>query len=275
MAMFESPFTKGAQSKGPAFRADGQRPPQQNNNSGGNNGGNSGSGNDSINDPNNGNNGGNGNNGNNGSNNQEDPNKNFWGSKDANNVGPDGKPVAPPEFKGYWPELPADVVSKGIANMQFDRDLPPEIIAAISKGDPEVEKALRAMLNHVGRKSFAASHQATSAMSKRAFQTAEDRFMGNLVPDAMRKYDVENRTFSKHPMANDPQWSGLFKATRDQFVSQYPQANPEQIEEGVTKYMDDFIARSQNLKGGNNTPTNQTLLKQGSDEANWEEWVGM
>lgn len=199
------------------------------------------------------------------SNNPMDDIKGFWDD-------PVPDPKNPPkEFKSYLPEVDPAKFKENLGRLDFSKSVNPETMKKMFGHSEEALAAAPDFINTLGRQFFELSFNASSKMAETGFTNAEKRFMEDLIPNSMQNRMVDDALFQDNPLAQDPRYRGMFKTLKDQAMKKFPKASPDEIKNYVNTYVDDF-AKSKTAPT-QKQDDNNTLLKKGSEGADWEEWI--
>lgn len=184
----------------------------------------------------------------------------------------DDKDKKPP-FKGYLPDIPQDKFEEGLNKADFVRNIDPKHFAAVAGGGDGAVAAMGEIVNNLGRQVFRMSFNANSKMVKAGFDTAESRFTQDLIPGLINEHSLDNALSGASELARNPKYAPVFKSVKSQLTSKYPKATAEQIVTATNKYVDDMVADAGKSSGkSKQEPTNTQLLKNGSKDANWDDW---
>lgn len=193
-----------------------------------------------------------------------------------NETNADGTPKQPANDDGYLPKVDPGKFKEALSKLDFTKNITPEITAAINAGGDGAWPAVQQMLNSSLREVVAMNFSTAQKLFESGIGTAKDRFNKD-VDGRVKSVMVDNALTSSNPIMRDPAFTPIVDAIKTQFQTKYPKATPAQIEAGVNNYFNsavDKITASRNKKN-EVTEDNTTLLKTGSPDAEWDEWIGM
>lgn len=188
---------------------------------------------------------------------------------------PIDKDNPPKTFEGYLPKIDPKAFQERVNSTDFARNIKPETLAKITKGDPEVGEALNEMINSIGRQAFSMSFNASSKMTQSGLDSAEKRFMGELVPGIVNDRMLDDSLVSGNDLMRNPKFAPLVRSLKSQYQTKFPKAAPQDITAAIGAYLEDMVGTVTKKKTKDSTVVddNTKKLKQGDGSANWEEWL--
>lgn len=188
---------------------------------------------------------------------------------------PIDKDNPPAKFEGYLPKIDPKQFQDRVNTTDFARNIKPETLAKITKGDPEVGEALNEMINSIGRQAFSMSFNASSKMTQSGLDSAERRFMGELVPGIVNDRMLDDSLVSGNDLMRNPKFAPLVRSLKSQYQTKFPKATPQDITTAIGAYLEDMVGTvtKKKTKDSAVVDDNTKKLKQGDGSANWEEWL--
>lgn len=194
-----------------------------------------------------------------------------------NDTNTQGQQNQPAPKKGYVPEFQRDQLEAAVSQFKFARKaLTPERQAAIMAGGEGAVAAMVDMMDAAFEQATMVNFTANRNLMDRSLTAAETGFLDK-VPANVRDVMTQNSIQTSNPLMRDPQYSGMVDIVRQQAQSKYPKATPDQIQQVVNGYFDkmysDMSGIRQQQQDGANSQDNNTKLKIGAQDADWNEWV--
>jgi hypothetical protein len=191
------------------------------------------------------------------------------------NVDKDGKPVVENKASGsYIPQMDGKKLSEMVSKMDFTKDFTPEEVEAFNGQDANTRTAaFGSMMNKVARRAFSSALAASTKLNEAGFNTARERFMGE-VPDHVREMMTENELSGSVSVMKNPAFAPMVNMIKKQYLAKFPKATPGEVNKAVTQYFDAFGAElTKKPAGPGNVNSAQKKLRQGSPDADFMDWI--
>lgn len=191
---------------------------------------------------------------------------NLW---EPNEIDPDNPPE---EFAGYLPNIDPKVFGERVNQMDFARNIKPELLQAIAAGGDGALKALPEVINMMGRQFFTQTFNASKNMTAAGLTSVEKRFMNDLIPTSIRDSFIDENVGQNNELAKDPKFAPIVKLMTNQYRNKFPKASATDINTAVNAYLE-TLQKTPTKKVTRKTPDNATKLRQGDGGADWEAWM--
>lgn len=137
-------------------------------------------------------------------------------------------------FKGLDPKAMLDAARK----VNFTASATPEVLAKITAGGAEAGPALLALLNDVGQRAYAQASIASVGINQQALERFEQIQQANL-PNQIRGHQVSDAVSQANSAFAHPAFAPVVGLIKDQMMTKYPNASPNEIAAMAVKYLDD------------------------------------
>ena len=151
--------------------------------------------------------------------------------KDLWQPDPNAKPNEPFKFNSD----PAKLLETA-KTVDFTKVVTPEVMAQISAGGPEAQKAMMSAMNGMTQMAFAQAAHASAKITETALQAQENRFK-EMLPNLIKQHTVVDSLKQNNPLMADPAMAPLIGALQTQFTAKYPMATATEIQNHVNDFL--------------------------------------
>lgn len=175
--------------------------------------------------------------------------------------------------KSFMPKLDEKALMEKVEQMDFTKGLTAEEMDAIKEGGDKAVGAFANMLNRAGRRSFLTAFQASSKMAEQGFTQAQERFMESLGP-RMREMMIDQGLGEDLSIVDNPMFKPQVDNVKAQILKKFPRATPQQVRSYIKQYFEALKTELTKTKQKDDPNAEQSKLRNGSQDADFESWLG-
>lgn len=172
-----------------------------------------------------------------------------------------------PIFEGVDPTKLQEAASK----VNFVNQLPAEVRAKIIAGGEDSLNAVVDIINRASQMGYAQSAAATTQIVEQALKKQQARLMAQL-PSLIKQHQVSDALNADNPLFNDPAFSPVISALKQQLTRQNPEATASEITSMTKEYLG-ILGKSLNKVLPEPTVQSGTKKSTKTDAVDWTKWI--
>lgn len=161
------------------------------------------------------------------------------------------------------------------ATVDFTKQIEPELMARAMKGDGA---ALIEVVNKSAQAGFAHSNLATTKIVESALNSLNNKYETEFIPRILAAERTRNHVAEDNPIFSNPAAAPVVNLVRNQIMTQYPTASPQEIKTMVNDYLTGFSTATLGQSGltvvDPKTQVGKKLAPMQRGETDWEKLLG-
>lgn len=133
------------------------------------------------------------------------------------------------------PNIDINKINAAAANLDFTKNIPPELAARVKVGGEDGMQAMMEAVNLAARNGFTVNTQATTRLIEEGAKTQQQK-IAEMVAAEIKKQAIQSSLVQDNPALTNPAIAPIVDNVRNQFLVKYPKADESQVREHLNNY---------------------------------------